>query len=116
MTPGSVAALHETLARMRSAVERGQPALDEDRFFHVTIAQQAGNSVLVRIVGELFDERHSQISSRISAHFEDRQTWASALAEHEAILQALEAADPAWAQAAMHRHLLQSAQRWLHEQ
>ena len=84
----------QALERMRVAVEAGRSPLDDDRAFHLAIATRAGNSVLTRIVGELFDERHSRISMRISRRFETRETWVAALAEHEAILAALEAAEP----------------------
>ncbi len=109
----ALADLRHTLQRMRSAVEEGRSPLDDDRQFHVTIALQAGNSVLARIVGDLFDERHSQISTQISSKFENRESWAAALSEHEGIYAAFEAADPLWAEAAMRTHLHQSAERWV---
>jgi GntR family transcriptional regulator, transcriptional repressor for pyruvate dehydrogenase complex len=36
--------------------------LPADRAFHLYIAEKAGNSVLIRIVAELFDARHSPLS------------------------------------------------------
>ena len=73
----------------------------------------AGNSILTRLVGELFDERHSPISAKISSRFESKRTWKEALKEHEAILKAVEARDPIAAQAAMRAHLQASATRWV---
>ena len=113
MTAPFLATLAASLQRMRAAVDNGQSPQDDDRLFHITIAHQAGNSVLARIVGDLFDERHSQISTKISTKFETGATWAEALAEHEAIYAAIEAADALLAQAAMCRHLHQSAARWV---
>jgi len=75
----------------------------------------SGNSVLVRMVGELFDGRHSPISSRLSGRSETAQTWTTALAEHEAIWRALEARDPQAAAAAMFSHLRASQERWIAE-
>jgi GntR family transcriptional regulator, transcriptional repressor for pyruvate dehydrogenase complex len=58
--------------------------IDLDRIFHVTLAETSGNAVLTRLVGELFDERHSPISAKISSRFESTRTWKAALKEHEA--------------------------------
>ena len=44
---------------------------------------------------------------------ESELTWKDALAEHEAILQALEARDPQAASAAVCRHLIASHARWI---
>ena len=112
MSGEALAEIAQALERMRVAVEAGRSPLDDDRAFHLAIATQAGNSVLTRFVGELFDERHSRISMRISRRFETRETWVVALAEHEAILAALEAAEPLRAEAAMRVHIQSSADRW----
>lgn len=113
MTPAILATLRGTVERMRAAIAGGGDPVDGDRLFHVTIARQSGNGLLARIVGDLFDGRHSRLSTRISTRFESRDTWAAALSEHEAVLAALEAADPLLAEAAMRRHLQLSAERWL---
>ena len=115
MTPPALAGLGTTLQKMRAAVEAGHKPLDDDRQFHVAIAHQAGNSVLVSMVGDLFDARHSRLSKQIRSKFENQDTWVAAMAEHEAIFAALEAADPLGAEAAMRMHLRQSAERWISE-
>ncbi|WP_217283851.1 FCD domain-containing protein [Pseudaquabacterium terrae] len=79
----------------------------------MTLAEVTGNAVLVRLVAELFDERHSPISAKISSRFESTRTWKAALAEHEAVLAAIEARDPIAAQAAMRAHLRASTLRWV---
>lgn len=106
-------ALRQNIELMRVEIDAGRKPLDQDRQFHVIIAEQSGNSVLARLTAELFDERHSPISARLRVKFEDRDTWAFALKEHEAILAALEAKDALLAQAAMHNHLFTSKQRWV---
>jgi len=73
----------------------------------------SGNSVLVRMINTLFDERHSPISSKLSGRFETPRSWVTALKEHEAIYQALENRDPLMAQAAIHSHLKSSSKRWV---
>ncbi|CAN5456099.1 hypothetical protein BH11PSE9_BH11PSE9_10440 [soil metagenome] len=72
-----------------------------------------GNSVMERLVRELFDERHSPISSQLSVRSESAQTWMEALREHEAILRALENRDVLVAQTAMRSHLQASQDRWV---
>lgn len=108
-----LARLRELLKGMEAAIERRRARVDLDREFHMTLAEMSGNSVLSRLVTELFDERHSPISAKISSRFENTRTWKTALKEHEAILKAVEARDPIAAQAAMRAHLKASALRWV---
>ncbi|SCX73202.1 FadR/GntR family transcriptional regulator [Variovorax sp. EL159] len=103
------------LEDMRQDGLHGRTQIENDRRFHLTIAEMTGNSVLVRLVGELFDGRHSPISSRMSARTEDSQAWKAAFVEHEAIYRALEARDPQAAVAAMLHHLSASHARWTGE-
>jgi GntR family transcriptional repressor for pyruvate dehydrogenase complex len=107
--------LREILKGMSSEIDRRQARVDLDRQFHLTLAEVTGNAVLIRLVGELFDERHSPISAKISSRFESKRTWKAALQEHEAVLRAVEARDPIAAQAAMRAHLQASALRWVGE-
>ena len=113
VSPQPLARLRQLLLDMEAAIEHRRSKLDLDREFHLTLAQMAGNAVLSRLVGELFDERHSPISSKLRSRFETTRTWKLALAEHRAILQAVEARDPIAAQAAMRAHLQASAMRWV---
>jgi GntR family transcriptional regulator, transcriptional repressor for pyruvate dehydrogenase complex len=113
MTPAQLARLREILKDMEAAIERPRARVDLDRQFHITLADASGNTVLARLVGELFDERHSPISAKISSRFESTHTWQAALNEHQAVLKAVEARDPIAAQAAMRAHLEASATRWI---
>jgi GntR family transcriptional repressor for pyruvate dehydrogenase complex len=112
-TPEALAALHRSLEDMRLAIAQSRPPLGHDRQFHLLIAAMTGNSVLERLVGELYDERHSPISSQLSVRSESSQTWAEALKEHEAILKALESRDVLDAQNTMRTHLKASQGRWV---
>lgn len=112
-TPERLVRLRETLDAMRALIEAGRSPLEHDRAFHVCIAEMSGNLVLVRMVTELFDERHSPISTRLSGHAESSHTWAAALEEHGAIYRALEERDPLAAQSAMRSHLKASEVRWI---
>lgn len=114
-TPEALAGLRACLVAMRGEIAAGRKPLEHDRQFHVSIAAMAGNPVLTRLVGELFDERHSPISSTLSGHFESPETWALALGEHEAIIEALESGDPMQADVAMRFHIHSSNQRWVRD-
>jgi GntR family transcriptional repressor for pyruvate dehydrogenase complex len=113
ITPEGLARLRSQLDAMRVDIGSGRPPTSNDRSFHVTIAEIAGNSVLARLVGELFEERHSPITSRLRVRSENAESWGTALAEHEAIYRALEARDPLGAAAAMRHHLTASGERWV---
>jgi DNA-binding FadR family transcriptional regulator len=110
--PG-MARVKASLDAMRVEIDRGRPPIEADRRFHVAIAEMTGNSLLVRLVGDLFDGRHSPISSRMSRRAENPRTWVVALEEHEAICRALELKDPQEASAAMVSHLKASQARWI---
>lgn len=113
VTPEPLARLRELLKGMEAAIDRRRARVDLDRQFHLTLAEMSGNAILFRLIEELFDERHSPISAKISSRFESTRTWKTALKEHEAILKAVEARDPIAAQAAMRAHLKASALRWV---
>lgn len=104
-------ALRAIYEKMESEVRAGQVPDAADRAFHTTIAQMSGNEVLTRLVGSLFDERHSPLSTKLRGHFENESTWLAALREHRDILEALEAHDSVQAQAAMQRHMKASLER-----
>ncbi|RZJ22302.1 MAG: FadR family transcriptional regulator [Haliea sp.] len=105
--------LRTIVNRMRVETENNRAPLEMDRRFHMTLAEMGGNSVIARIIAELFDERHSPISAKLSSKYENARTWKAALKEHEAILHALEERDPIAAQAAMLSHLRASELRWV---
>jgi len=113
VTPENLAALRGALDDMRAAIVQNRSPLGHDREFHLLIAAMSGNSVLERLVRELFDERHSPISSQLRVRSESDQTWSKALQEHEAILRALESRDVLNAQTAMRAHLGASQNRWM---
>ncbi len=111
-TPRQLKQLSGIVEAMRAEMERRAP-LELDRQFHMTLAEMGGNSVIARLIAELFDERHSPLSARLASRYENARTWKAALKEHEAILRALEARDPIAAQAAMLSHLRASELRWV---
>lgn len=111
-TSKDVGRLDLILQRMHSFPADRKAIIAVDREFHTTIAAILGNAVLERFVGDLFDQRINPYFERLSAYFEDDSTWKSAAAEHEAIRNAIAAADPSAAKAAMERHLNTSQKRF----
>ncbi|MFG6432912.1 FadR/GntR family transcriptional regulator [Roseateles sp. LYH14W] len=107
--------VEEALGEMRDELARGCMPVEADRRFHLSIAEQSGNSVLVGMVGALFDDRHSPISSRMSMRAETMDSWQAALEEHEAILRVLKSRNPQAAAAQMCHHLQSSHKRWVGE-
>jgi len=113
VTDSALAQLREIVAGMRTDIAARRSPLEQDRAFHVAIAELSGNSIMVRLIGMLFDERHSPISAKLSSRYESTRTWNLALKEHDAVLRALEERDPLAAQAAIRSHLKASEERWV---
>lgn len=112
-TPKVISRLYKILESMRAELAAGRSVLTHDRDFHVSIASMTGNSVIVRLTEELFNERHMPLSTQFSLLSETLESWEQALVEHEAIIKAFEARDPLGAQTAMRAHLKMSEERWL---
>ncbi|MBX3588967.1 MAG: FadR family transcriptional regulator [Ramlibacter sp.] len=112
-TPAGIAVVDKALEEMRSAISEGQSPLKGDRAFHLAIAALTRNSVMERLVMELFDSRHSSLASHLRERSDNTETWMAALREHEAILRALESRDVLGAQTAMRSHLQASQDRWV---
>ncbi len=113
MTPADLVTLRSSLDSMNRAIAAGAVPLEQDRAFHGLIAERSGNAVLTNIIRDLFDARRGLILTTISRKAESTTTWQAAATEHEAIVAALEARDPLWAETAMRTHLQRSAERWL---
>ena len=113
MTAAMLDRLRRTVERMRRLAAAGKSPVEADRQFHMLIAEAAGNSVLSRYMGELFDSRHDPIAAAMRGHAESAQTWTAAVQEHETVLRALQAGDPIAAQTAIRAHLMASEERWM---
>ena len=107
--------VEDALEEMRDGLVRGCRPVEADRRFHLSIAEQGGTSVLIGMVGALFDGQHNMISAGMSVYAETADSWQSALGEHEAILQALKSRNPQAAAAAMCHHLQSSHRRCVGE-
>ncbi len=109
--PADVAALQDALDLMRADMAQGQAPVRGDRLFHLRIAEAADNGPLLRTVTDLYDERNTPLFGQLGQHFETLPGWQLALAEHQAVADAIARRDPEAARAAMHRHLQQSHDR-----
>jgi DNA-binding FadR family transcriptional regulator len=105
MDDGQIAALREAVEQMQSQFDAGTPPMAGDRLFHVRIAEASDNSVLIRLVEELFDERHNSLSQQLDSHFQNDRTWQQTIAEHRAVVAAIASRSADAARRAMAAHL-----------
>ena len=107
-----IAGLREAIRVMEEESSAGQMPTRGDRLFHTRIAEASENSVLLRVVTELFDERHNPLFEQLGSHFETARSWATAIAEHRAVVDAIAAHSPDAARTAMAHHLESSHDRF----
>jgi DNA-binding FadR family transcriptional regulator len=111
-TKDDVARIDASLVAMENVEHPGEASMVHDRAFHVAIAGSLGNAVLVRVVGELFDQRLNPYFAKLATYFENSESWRTAYAEHEEIRRAIVARDSERAQSAMRDHLARSQGRF----
>ncbi|MEH2686921.1 FadR family transcriptional regulator [Bradyrhizobium diazoefficiens] len=111
-TKDDVARIDASLLAMENVEHPGEASMVHDRAFHVAIAGSLGNAVLVRVVGELFDQRLNPYFAQLAHYFENPGTWRTALDEHRAVRDAIAAHDPDAAREAMRNHLARSQERF----
>lgn len=113
MKRAQLAGLREAIAVMVQESAAGQTPTQGDRLFHTRIAEASDNSVLLRVVSDLFDERHNPLFEQLGSHFENARSWATAIEEHKAVVDAIARQDAAAAREAMVRHLANSHDRFM---
>ena len=111
----ALAATHATelhLERMRQAVldmrryeSHGPEGIAADQSFHQCIAEASGNSALLLVVQQLWEQRTGPLYMRLESHFTGQSIWAQAFAEHELLLDAVVSRDPEAARNAMRLHM-----------
>lgn len=111
-TRDDVARIDASLVAMENVEHPGEASMVHDRAFHVAIAGSLGNAVLVRVVGELFDQRLNPYFAQLAHYFESPGTWRTALEEHRAVRDAIAAHDPRAARETMRAHLVRSQERF----
>lgn len=107
-----IEAMDSVLSRMENDIHPGQSTLAIDRAFHTTVAAILDNSVIERVVGELFDQRMTPFFARLSSYFENPSSWQAALEEHRLVRDAIAAGDRGRARSAMADHLRKSQERF----
>ena len=107
-----VDAMTRAIEVMREMADRKVMPLEGDRAFHLAIVIASGNAVLVETVQNFWDSRKGPIFTRLGGYFENVSSWRSAIAEHEAIRDAVAARDAEGARVAMHAHMDKSHQRF----
>lgn len=112
MNAEQIEGLRDALRHMEGDIARGALPIQGDRLFHLRLAEASENAPLVRIVGSLFDERNNPLFAQLGAHFESEPTWRTAVAEHQAVIDAIAAHQPEAARAAMQVHLQRSQDRF----
>lgn len=107
-----VDAMRRAIRTMREMAARGEVPHEGDRAFHLAIVNACDNVVLTETVQGFWESRHGPIFARMIDYFETMASWQAAIGEHEAILDAVAARDPAAARDAMHQHMDRFHQRF----
>jgi DNA-binding FadR family transcriptional regulator len=107
---GDLARMQEALASMTASPYGSVQWLKKDLEFHTAIARATGNAYVVQFVGFVSEKVRDSILVAAGSHASDEMARAT-LIEHEAILVAVKAGDPAAAEEAMRVHLDNAAVR-----
>jgi GntR family transcriptional regulator, transcriptional repressor for pyruvate dehydrogenase complex len=106
-TEEDFAALERSIEAMRTIIERGYAAEDEDRFlqldmqFHLALARAAGNPTIENLMRSML--RELEIARDMAMHLPAVPEWTIAI--HERTLEAVRGGDPEEVAAVMHEHL-----------
>jgi DNA-binding FadR family transcriptional regulator len=112
VTSADLVALDHILARMSEPGLSGDELVALDRRFHISVTGVMRNAVLIRFVGELFDQRINPYFQQLARYFENVASWRAAVIEHRAIRDALAGHNAKAAGEAMARHLRNSQERF----
>ncbi len=105
-------AIRKAHANLLREAKRHHNPLEADRAFHVAIAQASGNSALELVVQTLWDQRVGPLYRALETKLEYPAMAAETSREHEAVLAAILARDPAAARSAMRRHMDMTKKRY----
>lgn len=107
-----IQAMAQAIADMQADADAGTLPLEGDRAFHTALVDACGNVVLLETVQRFWDSRRGPLFERLGGYFETVRSWRCAIAEHQAILDAVRARDAQAARAAMHAHMDKSHARF----
>lgn len=105
-------AMARAIDTMRELAARQVMPLEGDRAFHLAIVDACDNAVLAETVQSFWDSRKGPIFTRLGGYFETASSWRKAIAEHEAIRDAIDTRDADGARRAMHLHMDKSHTRF----
>lgn len=111
-TPAQIRRMKAALSAMDRDHRRAVMPLDNDRRFHLEIAEASGNSALALAVRTLWDQRTGPLFMQLEHHFDTPDLWKAAIAEHQSVMAAIESHDQGAARAAMRRHMDAAARRF----
>ncbi|MFD3480476.1 FadR/GntR family transcriptional regulator [Streptomyces sp. NPDC058695] len=100
-TVEDLAALHAALDRMVADIEEGGHGVEGDRLFHAAVTAAAHSALLAEFMRSIAD----QVTESRTESLRQPRRPARSLAQHRAILDAIETGRPAQAAAAMRRHV-----------
>jgi len=105
-------AMRSAIDHMKACADQNIMPLDGDRAFHTAVVLAGENSVLTDTVQSFWDSRRGPVFERLGGHFESVPSWRAAIAEHEAVFDAVKARDANRARTAMQAHLDKSHARF----
>lgn len=100
-TDEDLSALNTALDRMAADIEEGGHGVEGDRLFHAAVTAAAHSALLAEFMRSIAD----QVTESRTESLRQPRRPARSLAQHRAILEAIETGRPAQAAAAMRRHV-----------
>jgi GntR family transcriptional regulator, transcriptional repressor for pyruvate dehydrogenase complex len=97
--------MYQAVLDMRNHDTHTPEGIAADRRLHQCIAEASGNSALLMVVQQLWDQRTGPLYMRMESHFSGKEIWQQALIEHEALLAAITSRNPDAARLAMQQHM-----------
>ena len=110
--PAQIRRMKAALTAMDRDRRRSMMPIENDRRFHLEVADASGNSALALAVRTLWEQRAGPLFVTLEHHFDTPDLWTAAIDEHVAVLNAIEKHDPSAARAAMRRHMDRAAKRF----
>ncbi len=112
--------MHQAVKDMRAYDSHSAAGMAADQRFHLCIAEASGNSALLMVVQQLWEQRTGALYMRLESHFVGQSIWSQVQGEHELLLDAVVSRDPQAARSAMTLHMknaeIRFASGWrLHE-
>ena len=111
-TTADLKAMSTALAAMQKDAKAGRIPRDSDIAFHMAIANACANSVIQDTLDRYLQARNGPLFERLGDYFESPASWVSAIAEHQAVLTAIQFRDAQGARKAMQKHLRQAHKRF----